>query len=199
MESRLQKALGFAALLTLMALSPVAVMAQVQNPLATPQPIWVTINASAQGNYPGGDVLFTVFAVNSGQPPSGNETIDSMTLTAPFQSNFAPGLPAVIIPGQSLLSTIHLEIPSDFSQKSFTANLVVKARLWNGTAYQGVTLTGVAVVDVFALPSQGTSQGAQNGGISMTLFAAGVGIPVIVAIILLALLVRARGSKRTGM
>lgn len=171
-----------------------------QNPIAVSEPIWVTVNASAQGNYPGGDEQFVVFVVNSALPPAGNETVTDMTLTAPFGSNFGIGLPATIPPGQSLLSTIHLEIPTNFTQASFVANLVVHAKLWNGTKFNTATLTGTATVDVFALPSQTSSQtgsvttGVSTAGVSTTTLAIAVAIPSIVAVILLILLLR----KKSG-
>ncbi len=200
MESRLPKLFVSVALAFLLFTLQAAVPARAQ--VAPAQPIWVTINATAQGNYPGGDELFTVFAVNSMQPPAQNETITDMKLTAPapIGSNLAIGLPATLAPGQSVLATIHLPIPANFSQKSFQASLLVHFKFSNGTA---LSLTGTADVDVLGLPSQApsqtTSQAAQNGTISTTLIAAGVGIPSLVAVILLALLVRARGaSKRAG-
>jgi hypothetical protein len=194
MESRLPKLVGIAMLMLLMSLSrPVSGQ-------QTPQPIWVTINASALANYPGGDETFVIFAVNSALPPAGNETITDMTLTAPFGSNFGIGLPATIPPGQSLLSTIHIEIPANFTQKSFVANLVVHAKLWNGTVNNSVTITGSATVDVFALPSQSTTQtstqpASTEGGVSTTLFAVGVAIPSIIVIILLILLLRKKPGQ----
>jgi hypothetical protein len=205
MESRLWKLVGLAVLSLLVSSSQAATLVNAQaNPVAGAQPVWATINASAQGNYPGGEEQFVIFIVNSAQPPAGNETISNMTLTAPFGSNFGIGLPSVLLPGQSLLSTIHLEIPRNYSQNSFVANLVIHATLWNGTRLNPVTITGSATVDVFLLPSQTSGQtssqsAAQTGTVSSTLFAAGVAIPAIVAVLLLILLVRARGSKRTGM
>jgi hypothetical protein len=191
MESGLPKLIGIVMLLLLMSSFQVVVPAQAQ--VATAQPVWITINASAQGNYPGGDELFTVFVVNSAQTPTENVTINSMTLTAPFGSNNAIGLPAVLSPGQSILATISLGIPSNFTERSFNANLVVQGRIWNGTGYKPISATGTADVGVFALSSQPASQG---GSISTTLFAAAVAIPSIVTIILLVLLVRARASSK---
>jgi hypothetical protein len=205
MESRLPKAFGVALLLLLAFSFPFAVPAHAQVVPPNSMPLWVTINASAQGNYPGGDELFIVFVVNSAPMLTENETIDNMTLTAPFASNFGAGLPSTLLPGQTLLLTIHLEIPSNFSQKSFTANLIVHARLWNGTGNRGITLTGTAPVNVLSLPSQSTSQttsqttsqpAAQSGTISTTLFAAGVAIPSLIVIVLLILLVRGRAGPK---
>jgi hypothetical protein len=197
METRLPKLVVPAAMAFLLFSIQAAVPARAQ--VAPVQPIWVTINATAQGNYPGGDELFTVFAVNSMQPPAQNETITDMKLSAPapIGSNLAIGLPATLAPGQSVLATIHLPIPANYSQKSFQASLVVHFKFSNGTA---LSLTGTADVDVLGLPSQTasqtTSQGSQNGTISTTLFYSGVGIPTLVAVILLALLVRARAASK---
>jgi hypothetical protein len=201
MESRLPRLVVAATMALLMFSSLVAAPTRAQ--VAPPAPIWVAINATAQGNYPGGDELFTVFAVNSMQPPAQDETITDMTLSGPaaIGSNGAfLSLPATMAPGQSVLWTIHLPIPANFSQKTFTANLVVHFKFANGTA---LSLTGSADVDVLGLASQTssqtqtTSQAAQAGTISTTLFAAGVAIPSLVAIVLLALLVQAK-SKRAG-
>lgn len=174
------------------------------------EPVWATINAAPQGNYPGGNEQFIVFVVNSAQPPDGNVTVQDATLTAPAlpaqqQSNFATGLPAVLTPGQSIELTIYLPIPGNFAQSNFTANLVVNVLLWNGTASIPLKLTGSTVVFMLALPgsggqttassSQATSTSSQSsqstsGTVSSTLFAVGVAIPSLVAIILLVLLVR---------
>lgn len=200
MDSRLPKLAGAAMLLLLLSSTQAINAQEQQNPIAVSEPIWVTVNASAQGNYPGGDEQFVVFVVNSALPPAGNETVTDMTLTAPFGSNFGIGLPATIPPGQSLLSTIHLEIPTNFTQASFVANLVVHAKLWNGTKFNTATLTGTATVDVFALPSQTSSQtgsvttGVSTAGVSTTTLAIAVAIPSIVAVILLILLLR----KKSG-
>jgi hypothetical protein len=200
MESHLRKLVGAATLIFLMSSLQVATPAQAQ--VLTPAPIWVTLNASAQGNYPGGDVLFIIFIVNSAQNPKENETITDIKLAAPFGSNNAIGLPATLKPGQSIQPTIHLEIPANFSQRSFQANLTLHGTDQNGTATIPLTFTGTAIVDVFALPSSlspSPQPASQADTISTTLFAAGVGIPSLVAIILLVLLVRAKAtSKRTG-
>lgn len=211
MESRLPKAMAVSLLVLLMLTVGLAVPVQAP-PLGPPasEVVWVTINATAQGNYPGGNELFVVFAVNSAQQRTLNESIDDMTLTAPLGStccsNFAPGLPTILTPGQSIAATIYLQIPSNFTQPNFTANLVAHVTLLNGTVHTPVTLTGTAPVNVFSLTSQSqsTSQttagsASQTGTISTPLFAAGVGIPSIIAIILVVLLVQARGaSKRMG-
>src|SRR5271169_667786 len=105
MDKRLPKLMG-ATVLTLMMLSfLVATPARavsISSPYAlASEPVWATINAAAQGNYPGGNELFTVFVVDSAQPPEGNVTIQNVTLTAPAlpsgqQTNSAIGLPAVL-------------------------------------------------------------------------------------------------------
>lgn len=198
MESRLRKSVWAAAFL-LLVFSFLAAPARAQ--VAPPAPIWVTINATAQGNYPGGNELFTIFAVNSMVPPAQNETITDLRLTAPapIGSNAAIGLPATLAPGQSVLATIYLPIPANFSQKSFTANLIVHFKFSNGTA---LSLTGTANVDVLALPSQTTgqttTQAVQTDTVSTTLFEAGVAIPSLIALILVVLLVRSRATKPAG-
>jgi hypothetical protein len=208
MEKRVSKPLRVTGLLVLACLLQLAAPASAVSYPPAVQPIWASVNATANGNYPGGNELFTVFVVNSAQPPYANETVDNMTLTAPFPggSNFGGGLPAQLVPGNSILVSIYLPIPSNFTQSSFKANLVVHARVWNGTGNEDYTLTGTAPVNVFALSSQSSSEttlssaqsSAQSGSISTTLFAAGVAIPSIIVILLLALLVQARAaSKRT--
>ncbi len=210
MRSRLPKALAVAVLLVTAILLQFAAPADAVFYPAAVQPIWASVNATANGNYPGGNELFTVFVVNSAQPPYANETVDNMTLTAPFPggSNFGGGLPAALAPGNSILVSIYLPIPANFTQSSFKANLVVHARVWNGTGSEEFTLTGTAPVNVFALQSQSTTltstqtsaqSSAHAGTVSTTLFAAGVAIPSIIAIVALVLLVQARGSsKRMG-
>jgi hypothetical protein len=161
------------------------------------------LNASASGNYPGGNELFTVFVVNTEQKQI-NETVQNMTLRAPFGSNFGPGLPATVSPGLSLLVTIYLQIPANFSKPSFNADLVAYVTVLNGTSTT-LKVTGNAAVNVFNLtPQATTSQGSgpptnQTGTISTTLLYAGVGIPSLIALVLLVLLVRTRaGSKPPG-
>jgi len=177
-------------------------------------PVWATLIPAAQGNYPGGNEIFSVFIVNSAPSLSENFTIYNMTLSAPFGpggssncsscSNYGIGLPATITPGQAFAGTIALQIPVNITQSSFTANLVVNGGLWNGTANNEARLTGMAPIYVLALPGQsGTtsnSNPSQSGTVSTTLFGAGVAIPSIIAVVLLALVVQTRGrSKRTGM
>ncbi len=200
-ERHIPRLIGVSALLVLITSFQIVAQtsAQVYPPFT--QPLWVTVNALAQGNYPGGNEMFTVFAVNSAPKAENNETIYNMTLTAPFASNFGPGLPATIRPGQSILVTIYLPIPANFTQSSFTADLVVHASIWNGTGNQPFKLTGSAPVNVFALPSQVSSQTTtattgQTGGISTTLFAVGVAVPSLIAIVVLALLIQARAKPK---
>ena len=187
-------------------------------PYAVPaESVWATVNAVPQGNYPGGNLEFDVFVVNSDQPPDGNVTLFNETLTASAlppgsQTNTGIGLPVSLAPGQAILSTIYLEIPNNFTQSNFTANLVADVSLWNGTANIPLKLTGSAQVFLLGLPVTGTqtttsstsrsSQTAQtttqSGTVSTTLFAAGVAIPSIVVVILLIFLVRGRGRPKAG-
>jgi len=209
MKNGLPKLMAALTLMILMFSSLVAapVHAQVEPAASygqfTPEPLWATINAAAQGNYPGGVEVFTVFVVNSALPPEGNVTIENETLTAPFQTNFAPGLPVSMAPGNSILSTIALGIPSDFSQNNFTAKLAVNTLLFNGTKNIALTLTGTVQVFVLALPGQSTGKTTtttetvtQGGGVSTTVFAAGVVIPSLIAVIFLVMLVQARGRPK---
>lgn len=179
---------------------------------ASGEPVWATVNAAAQGNYPGGNEEFTVFVVNSGLPPDGNLTIQNMTLSTSAwsqgNSNYGIGLPTTLAPENAAGFTIFLQIPGDYTQSNFTANLAVDTQLWNGTVNVPIKLTGSVVVYMLAQSSQSSGQsgrttitvtGTQSGAASTTLLAAGVAIPSLVAVILLALLVQARGrSKRTG-
>ena len=178
------------------------------------EPVWATLNAIPQGNYPGGNEIFDVFVVNSDQPPDKNVTLINETLTAPalpvsFQTNTAIGLPVQLSPGQAIVNTIALEIPSDFTQNNFTANLVAYVQLNNGTNFIHLKLTGSSIVYLLGLPgsgtqtttqssSQSTQTTTQSGTVSTTLFAAGVAIPSIVVVILLILLVRGRGGSKGG-
>ncbi len=176
-----------------LAMQPAAV-AQQQPSVNGHQPIWMTITASAQGNYPGGTEQFAVFVVNSAQNQAENETIKDMTLVAPFGSSNATGLPVVLLPGESYLTTISLQIPADFSGKAFRASLDAHVEIWNGSAYSPSTLSGTADVDVFSLPSQPSTTN-QPAGISLSVVVIAVAVPSIVALALLVLLVRARGRK----
>lgn len=162
----------------------------------SPAPIYATLNGQTQGNYPGGNEFFNIFVVDSSFDPPENETILNMTLTAPFQTNTGIGFPSTITPGESILSTIALEIPANFSARSFTASLVVYAELLSPTGPVSAKLSGSTLVDVFAAPGAATStaHSSTSGTVSTSVFAAGVAVPTIVAVLLLALLVR-RGSK----
>lgn len=175
----------------------------------TPEPAWATVSATAGGNYPGGNEVFNVFVIDSALPPEGNMTVINMTLTAPAlpagaNSNFGIGLPTVLAPGDGLLSTIALPIPSNFAANNFTASLVINVSLWNGTQNIALKLTGTAPVPVLAYP--GTSghgatttvtTTASAAGVSSTTFDAGVAVPSIIAVILLVLVVRGRSKPAT--
>jgi len=181
------------------------------------EPVWATLNATPQGNYPGGNEIFDVVVVNSDQPPAGNVTLLNESVSAaalpPSESNpnGAIGLPVSLAPGQLIVNTIAMEIPSNFSQSNFTASLVVNVSYWNGTLNIPLRLTGDLVVYMLGLPlsggqttsGSGTSGGTtstvtvtQGGSISSGLFAVGVGIPLIVVVILVVLLARGRGGPK---
>jgi hypothetical protein len=176
------------------------------------EPVWASLNGVPQGNYPGGNMEFDAIVVNSDQPPDGNVTLLNETVTAPAfpadsQSNYGIGLPIALAPGQLIVNTIHLPIPDNFSQGNFTANLVAYVALWNGTVNVFLRLTSSTVVTLLGLPVVQTSTSAsqnsqtitstttvtQSGTVSSSLLVAGVAIPSIVAVILLALVVRGRG------
>jgi hypothetical protein len=184
-------------------------------PYAVPaEPVWATLNAATQGNYPGGNEVFDVFVINTGWPAEGNVTLINETLTAPtlppaFQTNNAKGLPVELSPGQAIQSTIALQIPSNFTQSNFTASLVANAVLFNGTTNISLRLTGTSIVYILGLPilttqtttssaSQSTQPAAQSGTVSTGLFAAGVAAPSIVAVILLVRLFQGRGRPKGG-
>jgi hypothetical protein len=182
-------------------------------PYAVPaEPVWATVNAVPGGNYPGSNLEFHVFVINSGHPPGGNVTLFNETLTAAalppaLNTSVATGLPLSLAPGQAITSTIALQIPSNFAQNNFTANLVVDVSLWNGTTNIPLKLTGSTIVYILGPPAAGpstTSTTSQvgdappSGGVSTALFAAGVAIPSIVAVILLFLLVQRRGRQKGG-
>ena len=166
-------------------------------------PVWATLNAVGSGNYPGGNEEFTVFVVNSDSPPLGNVTLLNETLTAPFQNASVTGLPVELAPGQALFSNITLQIPLDFSQSNFTATIAIDFHVANATAVTPKLLTGTAHVFILGPPlGQVTSTSSatsahqtttQSGTFSTSLFYAGIGIPSLIAIVLLALLVRDRG------
>jgi hypothetical protein len=173
-------------------------------PYAVPAaPVWATLNALGYGNYPGGNEEFAVLFVNSDSPPLGNVTLLNETLTAPFQNASVSGLPVQLAPGQTMLSNVYLQIPSDFSQSNFTASITIDFHIANATAATPSVLTGTAHVFMLGPPiGQVTSTSSttstqqtttQSGTVSMPLFYAGVGIPSLIVIVLLALLVRDRG------
>lgn len=169
-----------------------------------PEPVWATLSALPQGNYPGGDMEFNAFVVNSDQPPDGNFTILNETLTAPAlpsccNTNTTIGLPLSLYTGQAIMFPIRLEIPTNFSQSNFTADLVVNGALWNGTASRYLKLTASTVVSVLGLPvtrTQTTVTITRSGGVSSSLYEVSVGILSIVVVVLLVLLARGRGRPR---
>jgi hypothetical protein len=186
---------------SVMVAAPVRAQFQVDGYLPTLQssaPVWATLNAATQGNYPGGNEIFDIFIANSSHDPPQNETIENETLTAPFGTNYGIGLPSTITPGESILSTIALEIPSNFTAQTFTANLVVNAELLNaGAPPTPEKLMGSSIVGVLALPSSSNhATASQSGTISTSFFAIGLAVPSIIAVVLLALLMRARGASR---
>jgi hypothetical protein len=173
-------------------------------PYAVPAaPVWATLNGLGYGNYPGGNEQFTVFFVNSDFPPLGNVTLLNETLTTPFQNASVSGLPVELAPGQTMLSSIYLQIPPDFSQSNFTASVRIDFHIANATASTPSVLTGTAHVFMLGAPiGQVTSTSSttstqrtttQSVTVSTPLFYAGVGIPSLVVVVLLALLVRERG------
>jgi hypothetical protein len=175
-------------------------------PYAVPAaPVWATLNALGNGNYPGGNEQFTVFFVNSDYAPFGNVTLISETLTTPFQNASVSGLPVELASGQTVTSSIYLQIPSDFSQSSFTASVTIDFHIANSTASTPRVLTGSAQVFVLGPPIEqvtSTSSTAstqqtttQSGAVSTSLFYAGLGIPSLIVIVLLALLVRNRERR----
>ena len=173
-------------------------------PYAVPAaPVWATLNALGYGNYPGGNEEFALFFVNSDSPPLGNVTLFNETLTTPFQNASVSGLPVELAPGQTMLSSIYLQIPSDFSQSNFTASVTIDFHIANAIASTPNVLTGTAHVFMLGPPiGQVTNTSSmtstqqtttQSRTVSTSLFYAGVGIPSLIVIVLLALLVRDRG------
>jgi hypothetical protein len=165
------------------------------------EPIWATLSAVPQGNYPGGNMEFNAFVVNSDQPPDGNFTILNETLTVPAlpsccNTNTTMGLPVSLDPGQATSFPIHLEIPTNFSQSNFTADLVVNGALWNGTTSTSLRLASSMVVTVLGVPITGTQTTVtvtRSEGVSSSLYEVGIGILSIFVVLLLALLARGRG------
>src|SRR5271169_4212460 len=141
MQKRLPKLMGATMLMLLMLsfLGATPALAACSNrageclapPYAVPaEPVWATLNAVTQGNYPGGNETFNVFVINSDVPPNGNVTVFNETITASalppgLNRSTATGLPVLLSPGQAITSKISLQIPSDFKLSNFTANLVV--------------------------------------------------------------------------
>jgi hypothetical protein len=181
-------------------------------PYAVPAaPVWATLNALGYGNYPGGNEQFSVFVVNTDSPPLGNVSLINETLTAPalppaYNTGYGIGLPVQLATGQAILTTIYLEIPTNFTQSNFTATVVINLQIANGTGFFSKQLTESTAVVMLSLPgapassttsSVSSSQTTtQSGGVSSGLFYAGVGVPSVVVIILLALLVSARGRPQ---
>ena len=179
------------------------------------EPVWATLNAVPQGNYPGGNLIFDVAVVNSDKPPAGNLTLFNETVSSPqlptsdSNPNGAIGLPVTLTPGQLIVNTIAMEIPSNYTQSNFTANLVAYVSYWNGTLNVPLKLTGSALVYMLGLPLSGgqtttvststlttTQTVTASGGVSSGLFAVGVGVLLIVVVVLLVLLARGRGGPR---
>jgi hypothetical protein len=175
------------------------------------QSVWATLNALGYGNYPGGNEEFTVFVVNSDSPPLGNVSLYNETLTAPAlppsqNTGYAIGLPVQLSTGQAILSTIYLPIPANFTQSSFTATVAIDIQVANGTSFFSRQLTESTTVVMLNLPGTVTSATSTassvsnsqtttvSSGVSSGLFYAGVGVPTVVAVVLLALLVRARAA-----
>ena len=219
--------LTWAALLTLLMLSflvttqahaaspPLAAGEIIAPPSLVPaEKVWAALNTIPQGNYPGGNLEFDALVVNSAPPPYGNVTLINETVTAPAfpinsQSNYGIGLPIELAPGQLIVNTIHLPVPSNFTQANFTANLVANVALWNGTANNFFQLTASTVVTLLTLPgsspqtttTSSTTQSTQttttqSGTVPSSLFGVGVAIPSIVVVILLVLLVRGKGPPK---
>ena len=224
MRKRLPKLIGAMMLMLLMLSFLVATPARavcppnagecIPPPYSVPaEPIWATLNAIPQGNYPGGSVTFDVFVINTGYPAQGNVTLINETLTAPalppaYQTKAATGLPVQLSPGQAIVSQITVQIPSNFTQNNFTATLAAYVLRLNVTANPLIRLTGTSLVYILGPPASSTqsttsntSQGTQPaapGTVSMTTFAAGIVAPSIVAVILLAVLFRGRGVPKGG-
>lgn len=178
-------------------------------PYAIPaEPVWATLNGVAGGNYPGGTEVFTVFIANSDSPPLGNVTLNSVALNAPFQNASLSGLPLQLAPGQTLSTNMTIQIPRDFAQNNFTAYIAINFDVANATASTLRELTGSAQVFMLGAPLSGmsstssstsaTQSTTQGGTVSASLFYAGVGIPSLIVIVLLALLVRPRGRPQAS-
>jgi len=172
MQAGLPKVMGAATLALLLLLSfgiaPQLVAAAGPHPPPaplyglTPLPVWSYLGGPPEGNYPGGNEVFTALVVNSDQPPYGNVTILNMTVTASDlpagqNSNYGIGLPVLLVPGDLFNAPIALQIPSDFSQANFTANLVVNVLLENGTTQVPMQLTSHTVVYMLGPPGESGS------------------------------------------
>jgi hypothetical protein len=203
-----------AGLFVLFALSFLAVVpAHAATSPSGSQYVWATLNALGYGNYAGGNEEFTVFVVNSDSPPLGNMSLFNETLTAPalppsYSTGSAIGLPVQLSAGQAILSTIYLEIPSNFTGSSFTATVAIDLQIANGTSFFSKQLTESTTVVMLGLPGTTTPPSSttsaasssqtitQSGGVSSGIFYAGIGAPSVIVIILLALLVRRRGRPQ---
>jgi hypothetical protein len=163
------------------------------------EPAYAILYPAAQENYPGGNELFSIFVVDSTKTPNQNVTVYNMTLTAPFGSNSPIGFPTVLTPGQSLLTTVYLQIPTNITGPSFTATLVVNVGIWNGTGLAPSTLTGSTTVYLLAPPGQTTIQSGTSGAATSTIpLYIGLGVTSTIAIILaVVLVIRGRSSRTT--
>ena len=179
------------AIIILLALSGQASAA----PVNTAKDVWFTFTADAQGNYPGGTLLFTIFAVDTSLTPGGNESIESMGVTTPWGDTNATGLPITLLPQESTLVPIEVTIPTSYTfPHTFVASFHANAMVWNGGEWTPLTESGNATVDVLAFPTTQASEVA----IPSTVFWLGAGAIVLVVIVLLALFVRARRELNRG-
>lgn len=171
-----------------------------------PQPIWLTLYALAYGNYPGGNEEFNVFVANSDAAGLSNVSLINETVTAPAlpsvnNKGSAIGLPVLLAPGQAIVSTIHLPIPSNFTQGSFTATVAVNLEVSNGTGFYPQQLTKSTSVVVLGLPgttSPPSSTSSQttnsNNGSSSILLYAGAAIAVVIVVVVVGMMMRRRGA-----
>ena len=146
MEKRVSSLVEVAVLVLLAVSFLAAVPARAAASPSGPQPVWATLNALGYGNYPGGNEEFTVYVVNTDSPPLGNVSLINETLAAPalppaYNTGYAIGLPVQLATGQAILSTIHLEIPTNFTQSNFTATVVINMQIANGTSFFSKQLT----------------------------------------------------------
>src|SRR5271156_5301029 len=131
MDRVVQKMAGLTmfTLLVFSCLFPIAARAQQEciPPSCFPpsgSPVFVVLNADANGNYPGGNEFFNVAVVDSNI--NGNITINSASLSTPFLNNTGVGLPTTLAIGFAYVTDIAIPIPADFSGSNFTATLTVK-------------------------------------------------------------------------